>query len=62
MLSYWGMDPLLGLLEIWRTDRELRRQSRFGQSDMEKRNGVWVGVLCVSLMVLIVVLWLWIGG
>jgi len=50
-----------GLLEVWRTDREMRRRSLFGQSEMEKRNGVWVGIFCVSLVVISVVLWLWVG-
>ncbi len=56
------MDLLEGLLRVWRTDREMRHRSLFGQSEMEKRNGAWVGVFCVSLIVTIVILWLWAGG
>lgn len=55
------MNPLDGLLEVWRTDREMRRRSLFGQSEMEKRNGVWVGILCVSLAVIGLVFWIWVG-
>jgi hypothetical protein len=48
------------VVQIWGTDREMRRRSLFGESEMEKRNGVWVGVFCASLIALIVLLWLWV--
>jgi hypothetical protein len=55
------VDLIDAILHVWRTDREMRRRSLFGESEMEKRNGVWVGVFCVSLIALIVLLWWWVG-
>jgi len=55
------MDLIDAVLQVLRTDREMRRQSWFGQSQMQKRNAVCVGVLCALLIAGIVVLCLWLG-
>ena len=45
---------------IWSADCDMRRRSLFGESEMEKRNGVRVGIFCVCLIALILVFWVWI--